>query len=172
MDREAWRAAIHGVAKSQTRLSDWTELNWVYSISDFQITLEGVIPPARTGVSKNLTLLCLLLGWYKERRYLSKMFSVTIVSRSLFQYACFHNTFNTKIMLSSNHFLKYLEFTKYIPIDCFESHGDPMISAECVHCQVKALRCKPQTWSLQGKSVTPSLVNFSLYQRVSLNESV
>ena len=27
MNREAWRAAIHGVAKSQTRLSDWTELN-------------------------------------------------------------------------------------------------------------------------------------------------
>ena len=28
MDREAWRAAIHGVAKSRTRLSDWTKLNW------------------------------------------------------------------------------------------------------------------------------------------------
>ena len=28
MDREAWRAAIHGVAKSRTRLSDWTELNY------------------------------------------------------------------------------------------------------------------------------------------------
>ena len=27
MDREAWRAAIHGVAKSRTRLSDLTELN-------------------------------------------------------------------------------------------------------------------------------------------------
>ena len=26
IDREAWRAAVHGVAKSQTRLSDWTEL--------------------------------------------------------------------------------------------------------------------------------------------------
>ena len=28
MDREVWRAAVHGVAKSWTRLSDWTELNW------------------------------------------------------------------------------------------------------------------------------------------------
>ena len=28
MDREAWHAAIHGVSKSQTRLNDWTELNW------------------------------------------------------------------------------------------------------------------------------------------------
>ena len=28
MDREAWRAVIHGVTTSQTRLSDWTELNW------------------------------------------------------------------------------------------------------------------------------------------------
>jgi len=28
MDRESWHAAIHGVAKSQTWLSDWTELNW------------------------------------------------------------------------------------------------------------------------------------------------
>ena len=27
MDREAWPGAIHGVAKSQTRLSDWMELN-------------------------------------------------------------------------------------------------------------------------------------------------
>ena len=27
MDREAWRAVIHRVTKSQTRLSDWTELN-------------------------------------------------------------------------------------------------------------------------------------------------
>ena len=27
MDREAWRATVHGITKSQTRLSDWTELN-------------------------------------------------------------------------------------------------------------------------------------------------
>ena len=29
MDREAWRAAVHGVTKSWTQLSDWTELNWL-----------------------------------------------------------------------------------------------------------------------------------------------
>ena len=28
MDREAWRAAVHGITKSRTRLSNWTELNW------------------------------------------------------------------------------------------------------------------------------------------------
>ena len=31
MDREAWRATIHGLTKSPTRLSDWTELNWRWS---------------------------------------------------------------------------------------------------------------------------------------------
>ena len=29
MDREAWHAVVHGVAKSRTRLSDWTELNFL-----------------------------------------------------------------------------------------------------------------------------------------------
>ena len=32
MDREAWRAVIHGVAKNQTWLSDWTELKWTQLI--------------------------------------------------------------------------------------------------------------------------------------------
>ena len=31
MDREAWRAAVHGVTKSRTRLSDWTEDVWTCS---------------------------------------------------------------------------------------------------------------------------------------------
>ena len=39
MDREAWHAAIHGVAKSQTRLSDWTELNWKNSTLEHGLSL-------------------------------------------------------------------------------------------------------------------------------------
>ena len=36
MDREAWRAVIHGVAKSQIWLSDWTELNWIIYVLHLQ----------------------------------------------------------------------------------------------------------------------------------------
>ena len=42
MDREAWRAAVHGVAKSRTRLSDWTELNWTRNYQE--ASGEGVYP--------------------------------------------------------------------------------------------------------------------------------
>ena len=34
MDREAWHATVHGVAKSGTRLSDWTELNTIIFIKN------------------------------------------------------------------------------------------------------------------------------------------
>ena len=32
IDKEVWRAAVHGVAKSQTWLSDWTEVNWGFCL--------------------------------------------------------------------------------------------------------------------------------------------
>ena len=38
MDREAWHAVIHGVTKSQTWLSDWTELNWIMEGAFFKST--------------------------------------------------------------------------------------------------------------------------------------
>ena len=40
MDREAWHATIQGVAKSQTWLSDWTELNWEISSRKLEIPRE------------------------------------------------------------------------------------------------------------------------------------
>ena len=39
MDREAWHAAVHGVAKSQIQQSDWTELNWSLAAFDILRTL-------------------------------------------------------------------------------------------------------------------------------------
>ena len=45
MDREAWGAAIHGVAKSWTRLSDWTELKTQDGGSDDELfLLQGLDP--------------------------------------------------------------------------------------------------------------------------------
>ena len=35
MDREAWSAAVHGVAKSWTQLRDWIELNWMIYLDFF-----------------------------------------------------------------------------------------------------------------------------------------
>ena len=43
MDREAWHTAIHGVAKSQTRLSDWTELILAYCLPPFILTLLQIL---------------------------------------------------------------------------------------------------------------------------------
>ena len=48
MDREAWRAAIYGVAKSQTRLSDWTELNW--NVSSKMLFKKVILWRARNGI--------------------------------------------------------------------------------------------------------------------------
>ena len=44
MDRGAWRAAIHGVAKSRTRLSNWTELNWIIEFHMRIMTWFGDLP--------------------------------------------------------------------------------------------------------------------------------
>ena len=41
MDREAWPTAVHGVAKSRTRLRDWTQLNWVWLLKDHRGDTSG-----------------------------------------------------------------------------------------------------------------------------------
>ena len=54
MDREAWRAVVHGVAKSWTQLSDWTELNWIalanndlFGCLHFKDTVRSIFPRVR-----------------------------------------------------------------------------------------------------------------------------
>ena len=61
MDREAWRAAIHGVSQSRTRLSDWTELNWMAS-GGTGVRLGSV--PCSSAVS---TVFCLLFLFVKVK---------------------------------------------------------------------------------------------------------
>ena len=53
MDREAWHAAIHGVAKSWTWLSNWTELNWTEEFQDHKFNSLGGQKPKGWDVKKN-----------------------------------------------------------------------------------------------------------------------
>ena len=48
-DREAWRAAVHGVTKNWIWLSDWTELNWLYTWNLLRVDIKySYHPPTHT----------------------------------------------------------------------------------------------------------------------------
>ena len=56
MDREAWRAAIHGVAKSWTWLRDWTELNWKEEVKALKLSsVFDVFPYSTTSQTQKQT---------------------------------------------------------------------------------------------------------------------
>ena len=65
MDREAWHAAIHGVAKSQTWLSYWTELNWFLARTGVETEAPILWPPVRRTNPLEKTL---ILGKIEGRR--------------------------------------------------------------------------------------------------------
>ena len=69
MDRESWRAAIHGVSKSRTRLSEWTELNLIMNwrvYNSIANLSKGVLflTPADAYVRSFIYLLYTLIKWY------------------------------------------------------------------------------------------------------------
>ena len=66
MDREAWRAAIHGVAKSRTWLRDWNELNW----TELKVTWKQ-----ETIGKLNISLHWALSSWRSWKRPMATMSS-------------------------------------------------------------------------------------------------
>ena len=69
MDREVWRAAIHGVAKSQTRLSDWSDLIWyiiytyIYIIYYNSLPCRSFIPFFLLFIALRKRKKCYLWSW-------------------------------------------------------------------------------------------------------------
>ena len=62
MDREAWCAVIHGVTKSRTQLSDWTDLNWIY---DPKIPLLYIYPKkTKTLIQKDIDTLIFIAALF------------------------------------------------------------------------------------------------------------
>ena len=86
MDREAWRTTVHGVTKSRTQLSDWTELNWksqpgaslvVQTVNNLPIMQEtqirslGWADPLEKGMATDSIVLAWEIPWTEEPGRLS-----------------------------------------------------------------------------------------------------
>ena len=69
MDREAWGAAVHGVAKSRTWLSDWTELNWNFYWDDHRFTCNL----NKTYIE---TMLCILYPLSSNDQHFAKLYII------------------------------------------------------------------------------------------------
>ena len=109
MDREAWHAAIHRVAKSRTRLSNWAELNWIPyratwvaqwiknlpAIQETQVWSLGQEDPLEEGMAPHSSI----LAWRSpEREELSRLQSTGSqrVRHDWSDWACMHIAPNTE----------------------------------------------------------------------------
>ena len=95
MDREAWRAAIHGVAKSQTWLSNWTELNikaWCKKVRGTLCTVFANRFVTSWVQKSGLTYFCNYRStlWIENACHTDLMVSITTLPQTLFQgqYSC------------------------------------------------------------------------------------
>ena len=83
IDREAWHAAVHGVAKSWTQLSDWTELNWEVYFQKFiyhpgGCLFLGLEDPLEEGMENHSSTLAGRIPWTEEPGGLQSMGSLRV----------------------------------------------------------------------------------------------
>ena len=150
MDREAWHAVVHGVAKSWTRLSDWTELNWT------EIALQYCID------------FCHTLTWISHRyTYVPSLFNLSPTPSHL-------SRFSQSTSLSSlrhaaySHWLSILQMVIYM-FSCYSGHSShsllpslcPKICFLCL-CLHSALQIGSSVPSFQISYICINIWYFSL----------
>ena len=104
MDREVWRAAVQGITKSQTRLRDWTELNW---------TKGHAVIVLSTNVTQIYFFFPKLSTWYAIRficfcSYLILVFKIPL--SLFFEYVKHSGSFNYWKRNTSNKFYSHHHF--------------------------------------------------------------
>ena len=110
IDMEAWRAAIHGVAKSQTWLSDWTELNWNGRQREYFLFQSIQQNNVKTRIRLYLAYLSLvfILWQYLEKLYFLSFYIANYTGRKAIN---FINSYNVK-------FYSYQELGMKSPMPC------------------------------------------------------
>ena len=143
MDREAWRAAIHGVAKSRTRLSNWTELKmhtYVPKRSPYKRNISSAAKNVLGATSKD-NCIFLFRGTYvlnfvcNRYAFLKEIYVYGILGNNLFSITYF-STLNIIIfilILCKIYSIHCIQYTKYITtfiltsLTCFVGLSDTFL---------------------------------------------
>ena len=103
VDREAWRAAIHRVAKSRTRLSEWTELNWATELNWTELRLSF---PLSTAIAMSYKFWYIMFSFSFLSRYFLFLFWLFLIDHILGVNLCLDLKI-LLLMLKSSWFIAY-----------------------------------------------------------------